>query len=878
MKKSISFICIILFYLSLSSQAQVMPDGEKAWKYVEYLSSDSFKGRKSGTPEYLEAAKYVAETMEKFGLKPGGEKDSYFQQVDFKNWRHFAPPTRFDIISPQHIKFFPGRSNHFFPNNNTGSGLVRAKLAFAGYGLISKKDDWNDYENLDVTGRIVLIIPGAPDFLEGVSKKDKTLDRKIKTAVKKDAAGVLIMNIGESIRGWRIPAGAQKGTCPEGFVVMTANSYLLDKLFYMKKQSWRNTVSQMLREKRPYPLLLDVTVEMEAHFINEDREAPNVLSIIPGKHPELKDEYILIGGHLDHLGVGLDGSIYNGADDNASSVGVLLEVARVIQANNFHPDRSIVFAAWAGEELGLVGSRYYAKNPIYPLKKTVVYMNMDMVGTGDFDLYVGGMWDFSEFFSLLKENMKDKFKKRLNYRIDYRGSDHSAFLPKGVTCISLRSGNVLTRELDDEHPEYHKPGDRPEIIEPELLQQAAEYHYDNLVFLADCRENLLDPKHHINFLHKDSTLVDMHCDTIGRALKGEDLTKDLPKGHIDIPKFKQGAVDLQVFACFVGPPKNNLQKHTAVRKAFNQIDAVHQLVQKNPEDLTLITSPNDMRKLRGNRKTGILIGIEGGYAIEDDLGLLRSFYRSDVRLMTLTHWLRTDWADASGDSEPKYRGLTEFGEKVIKEMNRLGMIIDVSHAHDETFWDVLQISESPVVASHSCCRALSDHHRNLSDKMLKALAKNGGVIGINYLPQFLMAENFKKLEDLKEELIKKYDFPIKLSHFLKIDPDKAAAFQKEYKEKSEKLKQEMPEINVKTVVDHIEHVIKVTKSTNHIGLGSDFDGIRTTPKGISHAGELVHITEELVNRGYKDKEIKKILGGNFLRVFHEVISKASSQS
>jgi len=875
MKRFISFISIGLLLLVISSQAQVKPDGEKAWKHVEYLSSDDFKGRKAGTPEYLKAAHYVAAKMKEYGLEPGGKKGSYFQQVEFKDWRHFEPPVRLEIVSPQHLLFSPGRSAHFFPNSGTGSGILKAQLAFAGYGLVSHKNKWDDYGNMDVSGKIVLIIPGAPEFLKGTSRKEKSLDSKIKTAVKKGASGVLIMNIGESLRGWGIPEGADKGTCPENFLVMTANSSLLDKIFYMKNLSWRSIVSEMIRGKRPHPFLLDLTVEMEIHYIHEDRTAPNVLGLIPGKHPELKNEYIIIGGHLDHLGVGLDGSIYNGADDNASSVGVLLEIARVIQANDFRPDRSVILAAWAGEELGLIGSRYYTEHPIYPLEKTAVYMNMDMVGTGDLDLYVGGMWEFSEFFALLKKNMKEKFKKRLKYRVEYRGSDHSAFLPKGVTCLSLRSGNVLTRELDDEHPEYHRPGDRPEIIKPELLQQAAEYHYDNIVCLSNLKEDLLDPKFHMNFLHKDAELVDMHCDTIGRMLNGEDLSEDLPKGHVDIPKLKQGAVDLQVFACFVPPPENKAQKHGAAKKAFDQIDAVHQLINENPEDLVLVTSPNDMRKLRGNRKTGILIGIEGGYAIENDLRILRSFFRSGVRLMTLTHRLGTDWADASGDPKPAHGGLTEFGEKVIKEMNRLGMVIDVSHVHDETFWDVMDISEAPVVASHSCCRALSDHRRNLSDKMLKALAKNGGAIGINFFPRFLMAENFKKMEELKAELIKKYDLPEKLAGFLKVEPERASAFRKEYTEKLERLKQELPEISVKTVADHIEHVIKVTGSTDHVGLGSDFDGISSTPAGLSHAGELVHITEELVKRGYNDQDIKKILGGNFLRVFREVTSKSS---
>jgi membrane dipeptidase len=448
-------------------------------------------------------------------------------------------------------------------------------------------------------------------------------------------------------------------------------------------------------------------------------------------------------------------------------------------------------------------------------------MNMDMVATGDHDLYVGGMWWFAEFFELLKANMQDKFKEKLKYRYDYRGSDHSAFLPTGVTTISLRTGAPLTRELDDEHPEYHRPGDAPNTIRPELLAWSAEYHIDIIRFLADTRENLFDPRFKSNFIHKDAVVADLHCDSISRYMQGEDLSKDNPKGHIDIPKMKQGALDLQVFACYVGPPSNDLEKYQAATKVFKQIEAVHQLVEENPADLELILYEHHLRRLSGTRKTGIIIGIEGGYAIENNLRLLRSFYRSGVRLMTLTHWLATDWADASGDKESLNGGLTEFGEDVVKEMNELGMIIDVSHVHEETFWDVIEVSDAPIVASHSCCRALSDHHRNLSDKMLKALAKNRGVIGINFLPMFLDIGN----ED---------------------------------------------NVDIKTVVDHIDHVVKVTGNCNHVGLGSDFDGISRTPLGLENVSKLPAITAELHRRGYKASDIRKILGGNFLRVLQKV--------
>ncbi len=860
----------LLLILCFPAWAQEKPDGQKAWDTVDYLASNDFQGRKSGTAEYQKAAEFVAKKMAEYGLKPAGENGSYFQMVDFKRWRHFDQPVRLEITSPVHRVYFPGRSRDFHPNSGTGSGTAKGKIAFVGYGIVSEENGWNDYAGLDVGGRIVMLLPGAPKPFNEELKKEKSLEKKLKTAVAKGASGVIVMNVGEGVGGRRFPTGARKGVCPEGFVVMTASGDFCDDVFYTADRSWKYLLSKTLREKKPFNTLLDITVEMEAHYIEEDRQAPNVIGFLPGKDRKLKNEYILIGGHLDHIGVGVDGFICNGADDNAASVAVLLEIARVLQANKFKPGRTVVFCAWAGEELGLVGSRFYCEHPLFPLEKTALYMNMDMVGQGDLDMCIGGMWEFSDFFSLLKANMQDKFKKRLKYRLRYRGSDHSAFLPKGVTCISLRSGNVLTRTLDDEHPEYHRPGDMAETIEPELLQQAAEYHMDNIIFLSHCKENLLDPEHHLRFLHKDADVIDLHCDTIGRFLRGSDLSLDNPKGHIDIPKLKQGAVDLQVFACYVGPPDDVLVKNQAAKKVLRQIDGVHRLIAENENELALVKSAKDFRGLRGTGKTGILIGIEGGYAIENELPLLRSFYQLGVRLMTLTHWTRTDWADASGDETPKFQGLTELGEAVVKEMNSLGMIIDVSHAHDETFWDVIRLSKSPIVASHSCCRALSEHHRNLTDEMLKALAENGGMVGINYHPAFLKAENDHKLSLLSEEIAAKYGIPSDLRAQRKADPEKVKQFRREFIPRAKQLRKSLPEVNVKTLVDHIDHVVKVTGNANHVGLGSDFDGISSTPVGLENTGKLLNITRELKNRGYKESDIRKILGGNFTRILQKV--------
>jgi membrane dipeptidase len=592
----------------------------------------------------------------------------------------------------------------------------------------------------------------------------------------------------------------------------------------------------------------------------------NVLGLLPGRDPKLKDEYILIGGHLDHLGIGLDGFIYNGADDNSTSAATLLETARVLTASGFRPARSLVFCSWAGEEMGLVGSRFYVDHPLYPLEKTAVYLNVDMVGTGDTDLLVGGMWEYGRFFDIVKAGLDPETLKKLKPRLNYRGSDHSAFWAKGVTSLSLRTGEILTEELDDEHPEYHHPGDRAELIDPELLRLAAQYHIDAIRHLAVSKERLLDPRFRAEFVHRDAGVVDMHLDTIGRFAGGEDLRQDLPKGQVDLPK--RGSVDLAVFACF-RPPKANGQSPGG-QKIFRQLEALHRLVEQNPGELEIAGSSDDVLRLRNSGKTGVLIGIESGYAIENDLDLLRAFYRAGVRLMTLTHWTHSDWADASGDPRAERCGLTAFGEEVVREMNKLGMVIDLSHAHDETFWDTLRVSSAPVIASHSCCRALSDHHRNLSDDMLKALAKNGGLIGVNFSTGFLNVLHEKEQQTLWEEVARGLGLPGDFSEAGKVSSELRKKAEAEFEARWPALRAGLPPVDVKTLVDHIDHVVKITGNADHVGLGSDFDGISDPPQGLEDIGRLVAVTDELQRRGYKEADIGKILGGNFLRVFQAV--------
>lgn len=894
MKRIAAIFFFALFFLSLANfiapvahsasgaakrkvVPRAMPDGGKAFAHIKYLASDEFKGRKSGTPEYRKAAEYVAAEMQKAGLKPGGENGTWFQEVPFKNWTDFEQPIRLEVISPSRRVYFAGRGRDFTPVSGTGSGTVKGGLVFAGHGVVSEKDGWNDYAALDAKGKIVLVLPDLPASLGNDAKNEWNFEKKVKTAAAKGAVGFIEMDLTTPGAQAGPQAGPRPrfgvlrpGQCPEGFVVMRAGRDFLNDVFYLDKKSWKDLVSKTLRLKKSMTLDLGAEIEMEAHFVSGERIAPNVVGVLPGTDPKLKGEALVIGGHLDHLGVGVDGWIYPGADDNATSASVILETARALVAAGYKPARTIVFGAWAGEELGLQGSRYYTEHPVISLERTALYMNIDMVGTGDSDLLVGGMTEFAELYEIAKRGLDADTIKKLHPRLNYRGSDHTSFWGKNVPAVSLRTGEILTEKLDDEHPEYHLPGDRPELIDPELLRLACQYHTDILQNLGSSRENLLDPVHRTLFLHRDAAVVDMHCDTIARFMAGEDLSQDLPKGHIDIPKLKRGAVDLQVFACFTPPPSNDVEKGRSANKVFAQVEAVNKLVEKNPDDLALVRSVDEASAARNASKTGVLIAIEGGYAIESDLTLLREFHRAGVRLMTLTHWTGSDWADASGDPQPVHGGLTDFGESVVREMNRLGMIIDVSHVHDETFRDVLRLSKAPVVASHSACRALAPHHRNLSDEMLKALAEKGGVVGINFWPGFLSANYEQSQSELFAKTAADHGLPADRVAIIQAEPAKRDKFYADFRARWAKLNMSVPAIDVKTVVDHIDHVVKVTGKADHVGLGSDFDGIDDTPAGLENAGLLPNITKELVARGYKPADIRKILGGNFLRVFGAV--------
>lgn len=360
-------------------------------------------------------------------------------------------------------------------------------------------------------------------------------------------------------------------------------------------------------------------------------------------------------------------------------------------------------------------------------------------------------------------------------------------------------------------------------------------------------------------VHRDAFVFDGHCDTALDMLREEiDLGRRRDDGHIDIPRMRAGGLDAQVFALW--PEPDHWPDHAA-RRTLQLADAVLRAIERHPDELALARSAADARRIQRSGRIAVFLGIEGGHAIEDELALLRMFHRLGVRLMTLTWMRNTHWADASGD-EAEHGGLTPFGERVVREMNRLGMVIDVSHVADSTFYHVLRISRRPVVASHSGARAVCPHHRNLDDAMLRALAENGGVVGINYFTGFLDPRAAPVFEAMWDELE-----PLWQAH--RDQPERYRELRKPIVARYEA---RLPRVTIARLLDHIDHVVQVA-GIDHVALGSDFDGISYTPAGLDDVSDLPHVTAGLLERGYSADEVRRILGGNLMRVFAAAIGR-----
>lgn len=375
-------------------------------------------------------------------------------------------------------------------------------------------------------------------------------------------------------------------------------------------------------------------------------------------------------------------------------------------------------------------------------------------------------------------------------------------------------------------------------------------------------------------LHHKAIVVDTHNDVLSSAtMNGLNIEDDLTgRAHSDIARFKKGGVDVQVFSIFCD---ETFGKDTAFKFANLEIDALYAIIKRNPAQMMLVTSPSDLQKAVQQKKLGCMIGVEGGHMIEDRLDYLDSLYRRGARYLTLTWNNSTSWASSAKDETlyknasadmpgAKQKGLHDFGEAVVKRMNEIGMMIDLSHVGAQTFHDVIKLTKKPVLLSHSSVYAICPVFRNLKDEQIKAVAKNGGVIQVNFYSGFLDSNYQKNRKQLFERHRSERDSLEQLN----LQPYAVSEWLgKKYAAEMEALR---PPLSL--LIDHIDYIVKLV-GADYVGLGADMDGIESLPQELSGVQDYPKITKALMDRGYNEKDILKILGGNFIRVFKANSSK-----
>jgi membrane dipeptidase len=366
-------------------------------------------------------------------------------------------------------------------------------------------------------------------------------------------------------------------------------------------------------------------------------------------------------------------------------------------------------------------------------------------------------------------------------------------------------------------------------------------------------------------VHRRAIVIDMHADTVQFIIdEGADINQRLTTTQLDAVRMREGGLDAQFFSIWVEPHPYGLGGERAVARADEQIAAIRALAESHPETWTLATTVADIRRAVSEGKLAALMGLEGGYAIDEKLESVERYYKMGVRYMSPTWTYSVSWAGSSGDSAGTLFGLNDFGRKVIREMNRLGMMVDVSHVSDKTFWDIIETSTAPVIATHSNCRAITNVARNLTDEQIQAIAKTGGVVCVVFYPGFVQPGWNERKNLLDHEIA-----------FLVREAERNAEGRGSFKriardrvrEREYAVRLSMP--TVARVVDHIDHIVRLV-GINHVGIGSDFDGIQATPSDLTSVADLPNLTAELMRRGYTEEDVLKILGGNVLRVMEAV--------
>lgn len=715
MKKFIGVILVVLLLFTPSftkdkKAAKVTFDEKAAWNYIKDMSTDEMRGRKSGQPSGVMGEEYITSKFKEWGLEPAGDNGTYFQNFTIEH-RNIAEGVKFEIITARERRdFYYGDSWRI--QRYSGSGHFSAEIVFVGYGIHAPDKEYDDYADVDVKGKVVMVATGSPQKLSKKLGDAANTEKKIEAAQKLGARGIIAFQPSPGA-GRFYGIGVRKEQYDPDFVILSIESHVTDFIFKDLKTETRYLFREIDGKGEPQSFHTGVRAFISINSVfDEKRATRNVLAKITGSDKKLRNEYVVIGGHMDHLGVSPMGDVYNGANDNASGTAVVMEIARVMKLNKEKPKRTVVFAGWAGEEQGLLGSRYYAEHSP-TIEKTIAYINMDMVGHGSGNVPFRGEYYGPHIWKLLEEKLPKKIMEYVKPgRGGPGGSDHTPFLQEGVPAFAIMTEGY--------HFKYHRPGDDIDLIKPEILKRVGDLVYAAVQILASEPGDFIKPMRQEVFYLKYQDITNFKFEPLAHVIKAHGDAKD---SH----------VDLQV-AIF--EEKEGLSGDELRADIINSLFDLPEKM-KTAKGLSLYAPNRSISMNSRQGRTTVMLGLKGVNSFKDNPKWAKILVQQGLHFAVVD-----DFSFLFGDE-----GLSEEGKKFIPAVNSSGLLLLVKGLSAAQKKVLLEESKKPMAFLE----------RELPDKeTLELIKEKEFVLGLILGADEDAASYIKKLNDAKEAIGSRY--------------------------------------------------------------------------------------------------------------------------
>jgi hypothetical protein len=663
----VALILIVFLFVSPapSQNKKASFDGQAALEYIKVLASDAMSGRKSGEPGGETAADYIASKLKGWGLEPAGSNGGYFQDMTYEYYE-VELGAALDIVAHNKKRDFvygeDWRQYRYSGSLTAGVGIV-----FVGYGISAPQKQYDDYSGIDVKDKLVLFAVETPRRFESALREEAQLTNRIKAAQEHGARGVLMFRSDTQAGAASYRGGPKKDIYKSGFAIISVEAKVVDFIFKWQKADPRFFFQQIEATGKPqsYDLGVQSLVNLKVDF-DEKRPTKNVLAKIAGTDGNLKNEFVIVGAHMDHLGIDMTGDVLNGADDNASGTAVVMEAARVMKLNSFKPKRTIIFALWAAEEEGLLGSKYYTENPLYPLDKTVANINLDMEGHGTGQVGASGAYYAPEVWEFLKARLpKEVLDNTVPGRGGPGGSDHTHFLYNGVPAFMVGTSGP--------HFKTNRVGDVIGLIKPEILNNSGQFVMAALEVLSAEAKVPIVARRKETFFWRFETIVDHRTPMLDEVIQEH---KDVQDPDVD---FQLAAV-VEKAGLAGDALRVELMKDLLTGKA--------RLAEA--KGLTLFGSQapagGGMMGVRGPSKTTVLLGLQGVAAIRDDLRWADVFSKQGIGFVTL---------DEPG---PFFgaQGLNDEGKRILEAIGKANLLLIVKGLDPGQMKSLLENASKPV--------------------------------------------------------------------------------------------------------------------------------------------------------------------------------------